>query len=189
MKVLIGCEESGVVRDAFAKLGHNAWSCDLKPCRTGGKHLQCDLLTVLANGWDLMVAHPPCTDLAVSGAKHFAKKGEDRINAAIDFSKRLWNTPIPKICLENPVGILSTRWRKWDQMIDPVLFGHADHKATCLWLKNLLPLTIPSFYDLPVLETARGRSFAHTVVRDPTERAKTFVNIAYAMATQWGRRS
>lgn len=144
MKVLVACEFSGVVRDAFIKKGHNAMSCDLLPTESPGPHYQGDVMDIIDDGWDLMIAHPPCTHLAVSGARYFKEKIADgRQQAAIDFFMELANANIPKICIENPVCIISSVWRKPDQYIQPWQFGHPETKKTGLWLKNL-PKLIPS---------------------------------------------
>jgi len=197
MRVLVGCEFSGRVRDAFAKLGHDAWSCDLEPSETPGNHIQEDILLHLNDGWDLAVMHPPCTHLAVSGAKHFAKKRADgRQQQGIDFFMALANAPIEQIAVENPVCIMSTLWRKPDQIIHPWMFGEEACKATCLWLKNL-PLLVPTnivgkgeFFALP-----NGRRmtkwYADTFFNLPKSewaaaRSRTFQGIADAMAAQWG---
>ena len=138
MKVLVACEYSGRVRDAFIAKGHDAWSCDLLPTDKPGPHFQCDVADILDNDWDLMIAHPPCTHLAVSGARHFAaKKASGVQDEALDFVRMLLNANIPKIALENPISIISSRIRKPDQIIQPWQFGHGETKATCLWLKNL----------------------------------------------------
>jgi hypothetical protein len=139
MKVLVACEFSGIVRDAFAKRGHEAWSCDLLPSESpDGLHYQGDVLGILDWGWDLMIAHPPCTDLAVSGARWFAEKRRDgRQQRSIDFFMRLADAKIPKKCIENPVCIMSTVWRKPDQIIQPWMFGDDAAKTTCLWLESL----------------------------------------------------
>jgi hypothetical protein len=145
MKVLIACESSGIVREAFRSLGHDAWSCDLQPADDGSPyHIQDDVLRVIGyrpefdGNWDLMIAHPPCTDLAVSGAKWFPEKRADgRQQRAIDFFMKLANAKIDKICIENPVGIMSTAWRKPDQIIQPWMFGEDASKRTCLWLRGL----------------------------------------------------
>jgi len=137
MKILIACEFSGPVREAFAARGHDAWSCDLLPSEIPGNHIQDDVLDHLS-GWDMMIAFPPCTHLAVSGARWFPQKIADgRQQASIDFFMELANADIPKIAIENPIGIMSTKWRKPDQIIQPWQFGHGETKATCLWLKNL----------------------------------------------------
>ncbi len=140
-RILIACEESGVVRDAFIARGFDAWSCDILPSRIPGKHIQGDVLTILDDGWDMMIAFPPCTHLAVSGARHFAaKRADGRQQAAIDFFMAMVNAPIAAWAIENPVGIMSTVYRKPDQIIQPWMFGHEASKATCLWLTNLPPL-------------------------------------------------
>jgi len=138
MKVLIACEFSGTVREAFRNLGHDAWSCDLEPTEIPGNHIQGNVLDILNDGWDLMIAHPPCTHLASSGARHFAKKIADgRQQQGIDFFMELVNSNIPKYAIENPIGIMSTKYRKPDQIINPWEYGHETTKATCLWLKGL----------------------------------------------------
>jgi hypothetical protein len=142
VRILIGCEFSGIVRDAFAARGHDAWSCDLLPTERPGNHLQCDVLDVLTEGWDMAIFHPPCTYLAVSGlhwngrVQGRAEKTED----ALMFVRRLLDAPIQRIALENPVSCISSRIRKPDQIIQPWLFGHDASKKTCLWLKELAPL-------------------------------------------------
>ena len=145
MKVLIACEFSGIVRRAFnARCGVFAESCDIIPCEDGcgDVHRQCDVLTILDKGWDMMIAFPPCTHLASSGARHFAaKRADGRQQQGIDFFMALVNAPIPRIAIENPVGIMSTVYRKPDQIIQPYQFGHPESKATCLWLKGLPKLT------------------------------------------------
>ncbi len=144
MKVLIACEFSGTVRDEFIAHGHDAMSCDLLPTEKPGPHYQGDIRDVLDRDWDLLIGHPPCTHLAVSGARHFTEKAADgRQQAALDFVRLLMNAPIPKIAIENPISIISSRIRKPDQVIQPYQYGHGETKATCLWLKNL-PLLIPS---------------------------------------------
>lgn len=184
MKVLVACEYSGRVRDAFAALGHEAMSCDLLPSdSSSGRHYQGDVRDVLGWGWDLMIAHPPCTDLAVSGARHFAAKIADgRQQASLDFVRLLLDAPIEKIALENPVSIISSKIRKPSQIIQPWQFGHGETKATCLWLKNL-PLLVPT-------DVVDGRE--NRVHRMPPsadrwkKRSTTFLGIAAAMAAQWG---
>ena len=145
MRVLIACEFSGTVRDAFRKLGHGAWSCDIIPTDADPSyHIEDDVLKHLDQGWDLMIAHPPCTDLAVSGARYFAAKIADgRQQRALDFVQKLLDAPIPKIALENPISVISTKIRKPDQIVQPWQFGHGETKATCLWLKGL-PLLVPT---------------------------------------------
>ena len=139
MKVLVACEYSGRVRDAFRARGHDAWSCDLLPCEADPRwHVQGDVLPLLKQDWDLLIAHPPCTDLAVSGARHFAAKQKDgRQQRALDFVRLLLDAPIPRIALENPISIISSKIRKPDQIVHPWWFGHMEQKATCLWLKGL----------------------------------------------------
>ena len=139
LKVLIGCEHSGVVRDSFLKAGHDAWSCDLLDDISGHpNHIKGNVLDILDRGWNLAIFHPPCTDLAVSGARYFAEKRADgRQQAAIDFFMKLANADIPLICIENPVSVMSTQWRKPDQIIQPWMFRHDASKRTCLWLKGL----------------------------------------------------
>lgn len=191
MKVLVACECSGRVRDAFAKRGHNAWSCDLKPSEVGGKHLRCNVLDILTNGWDLMVCHPPCDYLAVVSAFYWKLPGYEYFlknqPAAIAFAKALWNAPIERICLENPRGVLSTHMAKPTQTIDPTQFGHACTKRTDLWLKNLPLLRPPSPFELPVFEKlASGTLEWVNKKRKAEDRSRTFPNIAWAMAQQWG---
>lgn len=183
MRVLVACEYSGRVRDAFLRLGHDAMSCDLLPTDVPGPHYQGDVLEILGDGWDLMVGHPPCDHLAVSGARWFKEKRADgRQQAAIGFFMELANAPIPRICLENPVSIMSTQYRKPDQIIQPWQFGHGETKATCLWLKNLPPLQPTN-----IVEGREAR--VHRMPPGPDrwkERSRTFQGIADAMADQWG---
>lgn len=142
MRILIACEFSGIVRDAFIKRGHDAWSCDILPTESPGPHIQDDVLLHLEDGWDMMIAHPPCTHLAVSGAKHFHKKEKEQHEAML-FVFSLVDAPVEKIAIENPVSVISRYYRKPDQIIQPWQFGHEESKATCLWLKNL-PLLKPT---------------------------------------------
>lgn len=181
MRVLVACEFSGVVRDAFAALGHDAVSCDLLPSERPGPHIQGDVCDVLGDGWDLMVAHPPCTHLAVSGARWFAAKRAEQEDA-LAFVRLLMDAPVPRICIENPVSIISSRIRKPDQTIQPWQFGHGETKATCLWLKGL-PKLVPT--DIVAGRSAR----VHRMPPGPNrwrERSRTFPGIAAAMAAQWG---
>ncbi len=183
MKVLVACEYSGAVRDAFIAMGHEAISCDLLPTDAPGPHYQGDVFDIINDGFDLMIAHPPCTDLAVSGARHFAEKIADGRQArSLAFVQRLMDSNIPMICIENPVSIISTRIRKPDQIIQPWQHGHGETKTTCLWLKGL-PKLKPS-------NVVSGRSDRiHKMPPSPTrwkERSKTYAGIAAAMATQWG---
>ncbi len=190
LRVLIACEFSGVVRRAFRALGHDAWSCDLLPAEDGDSiyHLQCDVLPFLCRMreehpgyFDLMIAHPPCTHLAVSGARWFKNKVMEQ-NYALEFVSTLMCAQIPHIALENPVSIISSRIRKPDQIIQPWMFGHGETKATCLWLKNLPPL-VPT----NIVEGREPR--IHKMPPGPDrwkERSRTFEGIAEAMAKQWG---
>lgn len=181
MKILVACEYSGTVRDAFLAAGHIALSCDLLPSDAPGPHLQGDVREVLEMGWDLMIAHPPCTHLAVSGARWFHLKQQEQ-QEALRFVRMLLEAPIPRIALENPVSIISSRIRKPDQTIQPWQFGHGETKATCLWLKNLPPLESTNIVD--------GREARiHRMPPSPMrwkERSKTYRGIADAMAQQWG---
>lgn len=185
MNVLIACEYSGVVRDAFSKLGHYAMSCDLLPTDSQGEHYQGDVSDILTWGWDLMICHPPCTHLAVSGARHFKAKRESGVQQeALAFVRLLLGAPIPRICLENPVSIISTEVRKPDQIIQPWQFGHGETKATCLWLKSLPKLT-----PMKVVEGREAR--VHRMPPSPDRwklRSTTYRGIAEAMALQWGGR-
>ena len=182
MRVLIACEFSGIVQETFAKQGHEVWSCDLLPSERMCGHVQADILTMIDKGRDLMIAFPPCTDLAVSGARWFKNKQQDQ-GKAIEFFMALINAPIDKICVENPIGIMSTKYRKPDQIIQPWMFGHGETKATCLWLKEL-PLLKPT----NIVEGRFGR-----VWREPPSverwknRSRTYQGIAEAMAIQWGK--
>ena len=182
MKVLVACEYSGVVRDAFLRAGHYALSCDLLPCEStaSGDHYQGDVRDVLDHGWDLMIAHPPCTHLAVSGARWFKDKQVEQAEA-LDFVRLLLDAPIKRIALENPISIISSRIRKPDQIIQPWMFGHGETKATCLWLKNL-PLLQPT-------NIVSGREQRiHKMPPSPDrwkERSRTYQGIADAMVAQW----
>ena len=191
MRVLVACEYSGVVRDAFRQAGHLALSCDLLPTEVAGPHYMGDVRYLLNEGWDMMIAHPPCTHLAVSGARWFKEKTQEQ-KEALEFVRLLMNAPIPKICIENPVSIISSRIRKPDQTIQPWMFGHGETKATCLWLKNL-PKLIPthSEEDDMFFDTAPAERIprVHMLAPSPDrwkERSRTFKGIAGAMARQWG---
>jgi len=183
MKVLIACEYSGAVRDAFIRVGHDAMSCDLLPTEAPGPHYQGDVRDVLDYPWDLMIAHPPCTDLSVSGAAWFAKKkliGAQQASAS--FFMMLAKTDIPKIAIENPICIMSTLWRKPNQIIQPWQFGHGETKATSLWLKNL-PLLTPT----NIVEGREARIHNMPPSEDRWKlRSQTYTGIANAMAEQWG---
>lgn len=191
MKVLVACEFSGVVRDAFKAKGHDAWSCDLLDTDSPGQHLKQDVLEVLDQGWDLMVAHPPCDHLAVSGALHFKKKREDgRQQRGIDFFMAFALSKIPKVAIENPVGIMSSLWRKPDQIIQPWQFGHPESKKTCLWLKGL-PLLMPTkILDVPASghwnnQTPSGQNKLGPSADRWKLRSRTYAGIAIAMSSQW----
>lgn len=185
MKVLIACEFSGIVREAFRKRGHDAWSCDLLPAEDGSRyHYQTDALAVCdrnsVNAWDLMIAHPPCTHLACSGARWFAKRRTQQ-EAAKAFFMALIKAPVPMICVENPIGIMSTQYRLPDQIIQPWWFGHGETKATCLWLKNL-----PALKPTKIVSGRKARVHLEPPGLDRWKnRSRTLRGIAEAMATQW----
>lgn len=185
MRVLVGCEYSGRVRQAFRNIGHDAWSCDLLESEDGSPfHIQGDVIPLLSEDWDLAIFHPPCTHLAVSGARWFKDKLKEQAEA-LDFVRLLLSAPIPRIALENPVSIISSRIRKPDQVIQPWQHGHGETKATCLWLKGL-PLLKPS----NVVDGRENRIFKMPPSADRwKERSRTFPGIAVAMATQWGGQS
>ena len=194
MRVLIACEYSGVVRDAFTRLGHDAVSVDLLPSESEGNHIIGDVLDVIkSQKFDLMIAHPPCTDLAVSGAKWFAEKRADgRQQRALEFVRALLNAPIARIALENPVSVISSYIRKPDQIIQPWMFGHEATKTTCLWLKGLPLLRSTNIVDRGERHiTKSGRSLPKWYNLPPSAdrwklRSATFTGIAQAMAEQWG---
>jgi hypothetical protein len=181
MKILIACEYSGTVRNAFKAKGHDVMSCDLLDTDVPGNHYKGNVFDIVNDGWDLMIAHPPCTHLAVSGARWFKEKKEEQIEA-LNFVKMLLDAPIEKIALENPISIISSKIRKPDQIIQPWMFGHGETKATCLWLKNLPKLT-----PTDIVEGREQR--IHKLPPTPERwkiRSKTFEGIAKAMAEQWG---
>jgi len=181
--VLIACEFSGVVRDAFRARGHNAWSCDLLPSERPGPHVQGDVRAMLRMPWDLVIAHPPCTDLAVSGARWFTEKRADgRQQRAVEFFLAMASANAPRVAIENPVCIMSSLWRKPDQVIQPWQFGHGETKATCLWLRGLprlRPTDVVSGRVPRIHHMAPGPNRAR-------ERSRTYEGIARAMAEQWG---
>jgi hypothetical protein len=195
MKVLIACEYSGIVRDAFAAKGHDAWSCDILPTESPGNHYQGNVLEHLDKGWDLMIAHPPCTHLAVSGARWFTegKKPWSLQEDALDFVRKLLNAPIDKIALENPVSVISTKIRKPNQIIQPFEYGHDVTKRTCLWLKNL-PNLKPTKIVKPDIVLVNGKKMSrmhYESFKLPSKerskvRSKFYTGIAQAMADQWG---
>jgi hypothetical protein len=201
MRVLIGCERSGRVRDAFAALGHDAWSCDLEPSDTPGQHYQGDVRDILYDAWDMLIAFMPCTYLTVTGnrwmkpeyASRYPTRVQDRKDA-IDFFMLLVNAPIRRIGAENPIGIMSTVYRKPDQIIQPYWFGDPHRKSTCLWLKNL-PLLKPTNIVEPEYKVYRAKNkrsgfskypMAWTGTPDARIRSNTFPGVARAMAEQWG---
>ncbi|MFS0736958.1 hypothetical protein ABC347_07900 [Sphingomonas sp. 1P06PA] len=184
MRVLIACEYSATVRDAFRAQGFDAWSCDLLPTEGDPRwHIQDDVSAILRDGWDLLIGHPPCTDLAVSGARHFpAKRADGRQQRSLEFVRLLMEAPVPHIAVENPISIISSAIRKPDQIIQPWQFGHGETKATCLWLKGL-----PKLLPTNIVEGREAR--IHKMPPGPNrwkERSRTFAGIADAMADQWG---
>lgn len=179
MKILVACEFSGVVRDAFSERGHDAVSCDILPSERGEPHLLGDVRDFLNNGWDMMIAFPPCTHLCVSGARWFEEKREEQ-EGAIRFVELLMDAPIDRIAIENPVGVISSRVRQPDQIIQPWQFGHGETKATCLWLKNLPPL-----YPTHRVEGREARIHWMSGPNRSRERSRTYSGVAQAMAEQW----
>lgn len=190
MRVLVGCEFSGRVSQAFSNHGHDAWSCDFLPREIPGNHIRDDVLKHLDDGWDLAIFHPPCTHLAVSGAAWFKYKQKEQVEA-LNFIRALLDAPIPKIALENPVGIISTRIRKPDQIIQPWQFGESYSKKTCLWLKNLpklLPTKIVDKGEFITFASGKRMPKWYSDLRGKgQERSRTFQGIANAMADQWGK--
>lgn len=189
MRVLVACEFSGTVRDAFIREGHDALSCDLLESDRPGPHYQGDVRDILHKDWDLMIAHPPCTHLAISGARWFKGKEKEQ-EEALDFIRTLLDAPIEKIALENPVSIISTRIRPPDQIIQPWQFGHDEAKRTCLWLKNLPPLVDTNNVKRPKGEKYSNQTPSGQNKLGPSEdrwrlRSKTYDGIAEAMAQQW----
>ena len=181
MRVLIACEFSGVVRESFSRVGHDAMSCDLLPTDVPGNHHQGDVFEVIDSGWDLMIAHPPCTYLAASGARWWKGRQAEQSDA-VDFFRQLLGAPIPRICIENPVGVISTRIRKPDQYVQPWQYGHGETKKTGLWLKNL-----PTLFPTDVVDGRHAR--VHLEAPGPDRwknRSRTYPGIACAMAMQWG---
>lgn len=189
-RVLIACEFSGIVREAFTKLGHDAYSCDLIDTELpSSKHLKCDVREVLNDGWDLMIAHPPCTYLAGSGAAWFKYRQKEQ-EEALEFVQLLLNAPINRIALENPVGVISTKIRKPDQIIQPYQFGHLEKKRTCLWFKNLPKLNPISDLKKEVELLPKTQQQRLYYLPESKGRARlrsiTYTGIANAMAEQWG---
>jgi len=202
MKILVACECSGIVRDAFASRGHDAWSCDILDTEHPGNHIKGDVLDVLDDGYDLMIAHPPCTFLCVTGNKwmkpeyreRFPTREQDRKDA-IEFFMDLVNAPIPKIAIENPVGIMSSHYRKPDQYVQPYWFGHPHSKKTGLWLKNLpklKPTDVVAEEPRVIPKNGHSMSRLHVEIgklpmsERATRRSRTFHGFAEAMSTQWG---
>ncbi|MAG26135.1 hypothetical protein CMI47_11285 [Candidatus Pacearchaeota archaeon] len=193
MKVLIACELSGTVRDAFIRKGHDAWSCDLEPTESPGPHFQRDVLEVIADGWDLMIAHPPCTYLTSSGL-HWNKRRPERAiktEEALAFVQAFFDADVDKIVIENPVGCISTRIRKPDQIIQPYHFGHSESKGTCLWLKNVPKLVHTNVLSKPECgywdnQTPSGQNKLGPSPDRAKKRSYTYAGIANAMADQWG---
>ena len=184
MRIIVACEESQAVTIELRKRGHEAYSCDILPCSGGHPewHFQQDVFEVIGMGWDMLIGFPPCTHLAVSGARHFAaKRADGRQQEAIDFFMALAKAPIPRIALENPVGIMSSHFRKPDQIIQPWQFGHGETKATCLWLKNL-----PKLEPTDIVEGREQRIWKMPPGPDRAKlRSKTYPGIAKAIAEQW----
>jgi hypothetical protein len=204
MKVLVACEESQTVTKEFRALGHEAYSCDILPCSGGHPewHLHCDVFTIIEQGWDMMIAHPECTRLTVAANKYYKPEyasrfptiHEDR-EKAVEFFMRIASAPIEKIAIENPIGIMSTRWKKPSQVIQPYMFGDRERKGTCLWLKNLPNLMPTNIVEPEIITHSSGRTDSKLhfeTLKLPKEerrkaRSKTFEGIAKAMADQWGK--
>jgi len=190
----VACEFSGIVRQAFRDKGHDAWSCDLLPAEDNSPyHYQCDVFPIMGSLWDLMIAHPPCTYLSVSGL-HWNKRipgREQETEKALEFVQKLMDTNIPKICIENPISCISTRIRKPDQIVQPYMFGHPESKKTCLWLKGLPPLEPTNILPLPESgrwenQTPSGQNKLGPSPDRWKERSRTYLGLARAMAAQWG---
>lgn len=181
-KVLIACEFSGRVRDAFTARGHDATSCDLLSSETPGKHYQGDVRDIINDGWDMLIAHPPCTHLCVSGARWFEDKAVEQ-DEAVAFFRLFWYSKIPRIAIENPIGVLSTFIKKPDQIVQPWQFGHGESKATCFWLRNLPKLSPTQF-----VKEREQKILSYSPSDDRwMKRSRTYGGIAEAMAIQWGR--
>ena len=194
MKVLVACEYSGVVRSAFAARGHDAWSCDILPTEMEGNHYQGDVRDIIEQGWDLMIAHPPCRYLSVSGNRWMVNNPERQKHRdqALDFVRLLMSAPIQKICIENPISVISSQIRRPDQTIQPFHFGHNAKKTTCLWLKGLPLLQHTQVVDRGEIHTTKsGKKIPKWYNLPPSPdrskiRSRTFEGIAAAMADQWG---
>ena len=180
MKILIACEFSGIVREEFRKRGHDSWSCDFLETEIPGQHIMCDVIDILEDDWDMLIAFPPCTHLASSGARWFKDKQIEQ-KEALGFVRKLMDAPINKIAIENPIGVISTHIRKPEQIIQPWQFGHGETKSTCLWLKNL-PMLVPT----NIVEGREARIFNMPPSPDRWKnRSRTYPGIAKAMACQW----
>ncbi len=202
MKLLNGCAKSKFIADAFERMGYESWTCDLLPAEGEGRHIQDDVLNHLNDGWDMAIFHPPCTYLSWAGTRHWNNDGRYKLRLeAIDFFMAFVEAPIEKICIENPLGIMSQVYRPPDQTIHPYYFGDADMKRTCLWLKNLPTLTYhlqddlfgqrtavdkPEPISIDNTATKQKRYFTDSKIRDGEIRSRTFLSIANAMAKQWG---
>jgi hypothetical protein len=198
MKILIACEFSGIVRDAFIARGHDAWSCDLLPTERPGPHIQGDVLEILNDGWDMMIAHPPCTYLSYAATSSWNNPGRLRQRLdALEFFAKFWEAPINKICIENPMGCASPTIAKYSQIIQPYFFGDAESKRTCLWLRGLPLLTRIDFETKPTIYGyyKRGKKkgvpiYGNNYLKFTNDRghirSRTFQGIANAMADQWG---
>ena len=192
MKVLIACEYSGIVRDAFSKKGHDAWSCDILPTESPGKHLQGDVLNYLNDDWDMMIAHPPCTYISNAGARHLYPKGvlnEARLALGLKakrFFESLYNAKIKKVCVENPVPSKVFELPKYTQIVQPFEYGEPLQKKTCLWLKNLPKLKPTNIVDVRQSTRIPGNWFNKGGRERQKNRSKFFLGIAEAMADQWG---
>lgn len=193
MKILIACEFSGRVRDAFIARGHDAVSCDLLPTESPGPHVQGDVFDILGDGWDIMIAHPPCTYLCRQGQRWIGHpKHPNRLahqKAAMKFFLELYNVPIARVAVENPVGVMNVRFRKPDQTIQPWQYGHDYSKRTCLWLRGLPQLQPTKIVELTYTTTPNGKRFTrgwYEMPRTSRARSVTFQGIADAMADQWG---
>lgn len=195
MRVLVACEFSGTVRDAFVALGHDAVSCDLLPSERPGPHYQGDVRDVLYDGWDLMIAHPPCTYLSRAGARWFKDPTRyEKTLEAVAFVRALYDAPVPQVAIENPIGLLNRKWRFPDQTIHPWMFGDPFTKATCLWLKNLPPLISSCLTTERIAWVKsntgagkrKGQRSQPGIAKNAKDAARTFPGIAAAMAAQWG---
>lgn len=193
MKILIACEFSGIVREAFKKKGHDVWSCDLLPSEIYGQHYQGDVFGIIQDGFDMMIAHPPCTDLSASGARWWEEKKTDgRQQESIEFFMGLSKVDIPKIAIENPIGIMSRFYRKPDQYIQPFEYGHPETKKTCLWLKGLPKLEPTNIVEPTNITGKNGKVYSkiHFMSGNKKDRSKlrslTYQGWADAMAEQWG---